>query len=83
MLPTLQKVAGDHPVITPGILTVAEDFAFFAQEVPGFYFGLGSSAPGVDQATAPNNHSPLFNVQEEHLETGTRALTHLLVDYLD
>lgn len=83
MLPTLQKVAGDLPVITPGIQTVAEDFSFFAQMVPGFYFGLGGSAAGVDAATAPSNHSPLFNVEEVHLETGTRALAHLVVDYLD
>ena len=83
MLPTLQKVAGDHPVIIPGIQTVAEDFAFFAEKVPGFYFGLGSAAAGVNQATAPNNHSPLFNVEEEHLQTGVRAMTHLVVDYLD
>ena len=83
MLPTLQKVAGDAPVITPGILTVAEDFAFFAEKVPGFYFGLGSAAPGIDQSTAPNNHSPQFDVDESHMETGTRALIHLVVDYLD
>jgi len=83
MLPTLEKVAGDKAIITPGILTVAEDFSFFAELVPGLYIGLGSAAAGVDQATAPNNHSPLFDVEEEHLQTGTRALTHLVVDYLE
>jgi metal-dependent amidase/aminoacylase/carboxypeptidase family protein len=28
--------------------TVAEDFAYFADEVPGFYFFVGSTAKGVD-----------------------------------
>ena len=83
MLPTLQKVSGDQPVARPPILTVAEDFAFFAQEVPGFYFQMGGVAEGVDPFTAPSNHSPLFDVEEKHMETGTRALTHLVVDYLD
>ena len=83
MLPTLEKVAGDRPIHTPGILTVAEDFSFFAEQVPGLYIGLGSSAVDIDQSTAPNNHSPLFDVEEAHLETGTRAMTHLIVDFLD
>jgi amidohydrolase len=83
MLPTLQKVAGENGFAVPPILTVAEDFAFFALEVPGFYFQMGVVADGVDPTTAPSNHSPLFNVEEKYLVKGTRALTHLVVDYLD
>jgi amidohydrolase len=44
---------------------------------------MGVVADGVDPATAPSNHSPLFNVEEKYLEKGTRALTHLVVDYLE
>lgn len=82
MLPTLEKVSGERQVVEPYPVTGAEDFSYFANEVPGLYFFLGAVPPGVDPATAPSNHSPLFDFDEEHLITGVRALSHLAVDYL-
>ncbi len=82
MLPTLVKVSGEREVITPQLKTIAEDFSFFANEVPGLYFYLGSVPDGQDPSTAPSNHSPLFDVDESVLDIGTRALSHLAIDYL-
>lgn len=82
MLPTLVKVSGQREVVTPQLVTGAEDFSFFANEVPGLYFYLGSVPDGQDPLTAPSNHSPLFDVDESILGIGTRALSHLAVDYL-
>ena len=53
--------------------TVAEDFSYLSQEVPGVFYHLGASANGVDPATSPPNHSPAFDVNETVLPVGVRA----------
>ena len=82
MLPTLAKVSGERAVFTPPLVTSAEDFSFFANEVPGMYFYLGSVPEGQDPMLAPSNHSPMFDVDESVLGIGARALSHLAIDYL-
>jgi len=82
MLPTLKRVAGDSNVTLANPTTTAEDFAFYQRNVPGFYFFLGSVPAGMDAATAPANHSPLFNVDESVLPLGVRVLANIAVDYL-
>jgi len=62
--------------------TGAEDFAYFAREVPGFYFWLGIRPPGTRVEDAAPNHSPLFRVDEDALELGVRALANVAVDWL-
>lgn len=82
-LPTLQRVSGDNPVniITPQ--TVAEDFSFFSNEVPGLFLFLGNGPPDVDPTTLPGNHSPYFDMYEPNLEMGVRIFSNLVVDYLN
>ncbi len=82
MLPTLQRVSGEQPVITPDLVTGAEDFAFFAQQVPGLYLYLGAAAPGENASELPSNHSPLFSVYEPNMALGVRTYVHLAADYL-
>ena len=82
MVPTLQRVAGDDPVVVQDLMTVAEDFSYFQQEVPGLFFFLGVTPEDQDPATAPINHSPLFFADEQALPVGVRALTNLTLDYM-
>jgi len=82
MLPTLQRVAGEGGLAPLQPQTVAEDFSYFANETPGLYLLLGNGEPGVDSQTIPSNHSPLFDMYEPGMELGVRALSHLVVDYL-
>jgi len=82
MLPTLRKVAGEANVGEIALITAGEDFAFFSQQVPGFYFFVGVTPKGTDVTTAPANHSPLFYLDEAALPLATRAFTQLAVDYL-
>ena len=63
--------------------TGAEDFSFFAQKAPGFFFFLGGSPKGSDLTKVAYNHSPRFYVDESALKLGMRALVHLTVDYLE
>lgn len=82
MLPSLKKVAGAE-VLQMDLLTVSEDFAFFSNEVPGFYFFIGSTPKGEDAQAAPSNHSPKFLLDESSLPLATRALLQVSVDYLN
>ena len=82
MLPTLQRVAGAGNVHAGQQVTAAEDFSFFAQRAPGLFVFLSSNAKGVDPATAPINHSPLYSVDEGVLPLGVRTLANLALDFL-
>jgi amidohydrolase len=83
MLPSLRRAAGDAArVLEIAPVTVSEDFGALADQVPGLYFFVGSTAPGVDPATAPANHSPQFTIDESALDVGVRALTQVALDYL-
>jgi amidohydrolase len=81
-LPTLRRVAGEANVREIALITAGEDFAFFSQQVPGFYFFVGVTPPGTDVIAAPSNHSPLFYLDEAALPLATRALAEVAVDYL-
>ena len=81
MLPSLQAVFGDQSVIDMGMITGAEDFSYYAQQVPGFFFYLGVTPHEIDYRTAPTNHSPLFYVEESNLINGVKAFVQLVQDY--
>jgi amidohydrolase len=82
MLPSLQAVAGTANVIEPSLQMGAEDYSFFAREVPSMYFFVGATAPGIDPVTAPSNHSPQFTLDESALDLGLRAMLQVTLDYL-
>ncbi|MBC8025586.1 MAG: amidohydrolase [Steroidobacteraceae bacterium] len=82
MLPSLNRVAGETNVREVPLVTGAEDFAYFAREIPSFYFAVGVTPAGQDAVAAPVNHSPLFYLDEKALPLATRAMTAIAVDYL-
>ncbi len=82
MIPVLRRVAGDDRVIEALPRTGAEDFSYFAREVPGLYFWLGIRPEGVAASEAAPNHSPRFFVDEGALVLGVRALASLTVEAL-
>jgi amidohydrolase len=82
MLPTLRRVAGADMVAEQPLVMPAEDFSYFAQRAPGMFIFLGATKKGVDPATAPANHSPLFEVDEGVLPLGVRTLANLAADFL-
>ncbi|WP_334179528.1 amidohydrolase [Pseudoxanthomonas sp.] len=80
--PSLEKAVGAANVLEMPLVTVAEDFSQFANTVPGFYFFVGSTSKNLDPATAPINHSPQFLLDEQALETGSKAMLQVAWDYL-
>ena len=82
MLPTLQAVAGEGNVHEMPLITGAEDFSYYAREIPGLFFFVGVTPPDQDPLQAPSNHSDYFYVDERGIPVGMRALARLAVDYL-
>ncbi|HEX8569410.1 MAG TPA: amidohydrolase [Caulobacteraceae bacterium] len=80
--PTLEQAAGTGAVnaaVKP--TTVAEDFSYFQQKIPGVFYFLGAAKPG-QEATAAPNHSPQFDVHEPVMEVGVRAHVLTALNYL-
>jgi amidohydrolase len=75
-------VVGADNVYEPPLQMGAEDFSFYAQQVPSMFFFVGATGPGIDPATAPSNHSPQFLLDESALDVGLRALLQVSLDYL-
>lgn len=69
--------AGNVQVVEPSM--AGEDFAYFANEIPGFYFRLGVVAPGTQSGGL---HTPTFRADDSSVAVGMKAMSRLLVDYL-
>lgn len=82
MAPSLERALEPGKLLPVPPILGAEDFSYFAQEVPGFFFFLGVRTPGAPPESAAANHSPHFFAHEDALPVGVRALTFLAVDYL-
>ena len=83
MLPTLQRVAGKEHVRLIDAITGAEDFSFFQEKVPGFYFFLGGTPTTLAEKDAPSHHTPDFFIDESGLLLGVKAMTNITFDYLN
>jgi hippurate hydrolase len=60
----------------------SEDFSYVLDEVPGAFFGVGATPPGIDLATAPYNHSPQARFADEALAVGPAVLAGLALTRL-
>jgi amidohydrolase len=61
--------------------TGGEDFAYYLQHVPGFYFFVGVSPPGSDISKA-SHHTPEFMMDERGMLTGLKAMLNVTLDYM-
>jgi len=69
--------AGNVKLVEPSM--GGEDFAYFANEIPGFYYRLGIVAPGT---TSGGLHTPTFRADDSAVAVGMKAMSRLLVDWL-
>jgi len=82
MLGTLQTVAGNDNVRLIPAQTGAEDFSFYQQKVPGFFYFLGGMTKGKKQEDAAPHHTPDFQIDESCFVLGMKSLCHLTVNYM-
>jgi amidohydrolase len=80
MVPTLKRVADSLAVTDP--ITGAEDFSYFARNVPGLYVFVGGMPPDMDPDEAPSHHTPGFFIDESGMKYGVRAYANVAAAYL-
>ena len=81
ILPSLINLVGENQIKQIEPQLVAEDFSYYCQEIPAFFFFLGVKDP--NQETMPPLHSPYFNPDERGLFVGIKIMCHLLLDCLE
>ncbi|MEL6943643.1 MAG: amidohydrolase, partial [Bacteroidota bacterium] len=77
MLPTLFNTAGEENVFVSLAMTGAEDFSFFAREVPGLFLFLGGKPKNVSPFEAAPHHTPDFYIDESGMKLGVKSLCNL------
>jgi amidohydrolase len=82
MRPVLEAVAGPDGVEVVKPITGAEDFSFFANEVPGLYISLGGKPPGTPDAEVAAHHTPDFYIDESGFDVGVRAMAAMAWQYM-
>jgi amidohydrolase len=77
---TANQVLGENKlaIIKPSM--GGEDFAYYAEKIPGIFFRLGIRNEEKD-CVYPNHH-PLFNIDEEALPYGSAMLAEFALNYI-
>ncbi len=83
MLPTMVEVLGEEHVELVPAITGAEDFSFFQQEIPGFFFFLGGCPLNTPEEEAAPHHTPDFYVDDSGMIYGIEVMSRLVVDYME
>lgn len=79
MIGTVREIVGVENTQELDPTMGGEDFSYFANEVPGFYFRLGQVLPG---GSSGGHHTPDFQADNSAVPVGIRAMSNLLLDYL-
>ena len=81
MLPSIKKSAGSDNVILSNAKTLAEDYAYYLNEIPGFLFELGAYNTN-ETREAPAHHTPDFFIDDNSMLLGVKVMTNLALDFL-
>ena len=79
MIPSLQTAAGKENTSEGTWTTGAEDFSFFGEKAPAFFFNLGGMPKG---AQPTGHHTPDFLIDDSMLDVGVKAFCNLVFDYV-
>lgn len=78
MIPSLQTAAGKENA-NPGTWTTgAEDFSYYGEKAPAFFFNLGGMPKG---GKPTGHHTPDFYIDDSMLDVGVKAFCNLVFDY--
>ncbi len=77
--PLLERTLGAEHVKVVDPTMGGEDFSYFANATPGFYYLLGVLKPGTHSGAW---HTPDYRADDSAIPVGVRAMSRLLVDYL-
>ena len=80
-IPSLQKAAGTDKVIESNWTTAAEDFSFYGEKAPTFFFSPGAMQKGKDARQVAGHHTPDFYLDESGFIVGVKAFCQLVFDH--
>ncbi|MDX2194286.1 MAG: amidohydrolase [Gemmatimonadales bacterium] len=80
LVPFLERAVGTGRAREAPPWSVSEDFSWFAREVPGFFFRVGSTKPGT---ASGGHHTPTFLADDGALPVGVRALATVALGFLE
>jgi len=83
MLPTLERIAGAENINLIDAVTGAEDFSYFAREVPGLYVFVGGKPLDLAADESVSHHTPDFFIDESGMQLGLKAYVNLTLDYME
>jgi metal-dependent amidase/aminoacylase/carboxypeptidase family protein len=75
-----EEYLGKENVVELDKRMTAEDFAFYSQKVPACFYRLGTSSP--DGKFTAGVHTPVFDIDENALETGMGLMAWIAIDAL-
>jgi amidohydrolase len=79
---SLQTAAGGNENVLPWTwVTGGEDFSFYGENIPAFFFYLGARNEKIKMEDAPSHHTPDFYVEDNKLDVGIKAFCQLVFDY--
>jgi amidohydrolase len=78
---SLTKVAGAENVFESNWTTAAEDFSFYGEKAPTFFFSLGGMEKGKKPTEVGGHHTPDFYLDESGFINGVKAFCNLVFDF--
>jgi amidohydrolase len=79
-LSALNKAAGADNVMESRWTTAAEDFSFYGDKAPSFFFSLGGMQKGKNPTEVGGHHTPDFYLEESGFILGVKAFCNLVFD---
>lgn len=76
-----EEYLGKENVLELDIRMTAEDFSYFANEIPGCFYRLG--VMNTEKGITSNLHTATFDVDESSLETGIGLMTWIVMNELN
>jgi amidohydrolase len=80
-LASLEKAVGKANLVETNWVTGAEDFAFYRQKAPAFFFNVGGMPAGKNRKDAAPHHTPDFYIDDSRLDVGIKAFCNIVFDY--
>lgn len=76
----LADTLGSAKLLKPALQMVSEDFSYFQQQMPGFYFfvGIKNEAKGITAMW----HTEFYDMDEDALKVGVRSMSAVVLDFL-
>ncbi len=83
MIPTVFATAGEDKVQVIPAITGGEDFSYYANEIPSFFWFLGGKSLDTPASEAAPHHTPDFYIDDSSMRLGVELMVNVALDYAD